>query len=139
MSELSRQEAEAPEQEPAEAKTGQQSRREAGAPQKLDSPPTRAGTLDGGSSGGLLPKLPVRAGNSGRRCRRTAQRSDEEESMFRVCPPLDRGRVAGAPCSMVHEGAVGFPIDSAPLVPICPLGRNEPGQGGWAVGVGCGG
>ena len=42
----------------------------------LDSLPTRAGTLDGGSSGGLLPKLPVHAGNSGRRCRRTAQRSD---------------------------------------------------------------
>jgi len=94
VSELSRQEAEAPEQEPAEAETEQQSRREAGAPQKLDSPPTRAGTFDGGSSGGLLPKLPVRAGNSGWRCRRTAQRSDVVERRkrkSRVCPLPDRG------------------------------------------------
>ena len=76
--------------------TGQQSHREAGAPQKLDSPPTRAGTLDGGSSGGLLPKLPVRAGNSGRRCRRTAQRSDVAERRKRKSR-VSRSRNRGAP------------------------------------------
>ena len=89
--------------------TGQQSHREAGAPQKLDSPPTRAGTLDGGSSGGLLPKLPVRAGNSGRRCRRTAQRSDVAERRKR------KSRVS-------HSRNRGAPLIIAAQFPICPLG-----------------
>jgi hypothetical protein len=39
----------------------QQQSRLYGAPQKLDFPPTRAGTLDGRSSGGLLPVASVRA------------------------------------------------------------------------------
>ena len=94
-----------------ELQMGQQSHREAGAPQKLDSPPTRAGTLDGGSSGGLLPKLPVRAGNSGRRCRRTAQRSDVAERRKR------KSRVShfrtGAPPPLI---AAQFPI--YPLGPV---------------------
>jgi len=92
-----------------ETETGQQSRREADAPQKLDSPPTRAGTLDGGSSGGLLPKLPVRAGNSGRRCRRTAQRSDVAERRKR------KSRVS-------HSRNRGAPLIIAAQFPICPLG-----------------
>ena len=39
----------------------QQQSRLVGAPQKLDFPPTRAGTLDGRSSGGLLSETSVHA------------------------------------------------------------------------------
>ena len=98
--------------------TGQQSHREAGAPQKLDSPPTRAGTLDGGSSGGLLPKLPVRAGNSGRRCRRTAQRSNVAERRSNVAERRGgRGRVGSR-----TAGTGAPPLIIAAQFPICPLG-----------------
>jgi len=109
--------------------TGQQSHREAGAPQKLDSPPTRAGTLDGGKFQRPATEAP---------CARRELRSEMQtnSSALRCCGEEEEEESGLA---LPDRGAPPLYSRAVPHLSVRPCRGNEPGQGGWALGVGCGG
>ena len=91
---------------------GQQSHREAGAPQKLDSPPTRAGTLDGGKFRRPATEAP---------CARRELRSEMQanSSALRCC-----GEEEEEESGLALPGGRPPPLIAAqfPIYPLGPVG-----------------